>query len=113
MLQFLLTQIGKLKAAVSSLNGNIASIGIQSHGRGTVEWGSSAEIVRPENKSMLVFGGRSGIAFMFYVPQNTTEDAPIKTDGISNVSITQTKVTITAASSGYGSTLNYEYIVFE
>lgn len=98
--------------SVDNLAEQIANIGIQAHGRGSVSWGQSAEITRPTNASMLLFGGRQGYSFMYYVPVNTNECARMYNDALSAISATSTKVTITAVSSGYGSTLSYEYIVF-
>ena len=95
-----------------ALNDHIGNIGIQKHGRGTVAWGSSVDINRPENASMLIFGGRSGYPFMIYIPLNTNEVSVVIGTAISTPNVTSTKVTLTAVSSGYGSTLNYEYFVF-
>jgi len=92
-----------------ALNSNV---GIQKHGRGSVAWGSNVEITRPTNASMLIFGGRQGYTLMLYIPENTNERVNIATTAISAVTITSTKVTLTAASSGYGSTMSYEYLIF-
>lgn len=94
------------------LNALNSKIGIQTHGKGSVAWGGSVDISRPEYASMLVFGGRGGSSFMFYVPANTNERSVITLDALTDTNITSTKVTITAAASGTGTTLSYEYLAF-
>lgn len=77
---------------------------------GNVSWGNNITVNRSSiQHAVRVTGGRNAIGFQIYVPKGTIECVILANVGnaISTVSVTETEITISTASSGYGSTINY------
>jgi len=81
----------------------------------SIYWGNSKSISRIRAKSMLIIGGRQDMGFILYIPANTLEYVTLSNPGnkLTGVSMSDyNSVTLTVASSGYGSSILIEVITF-